>query len=73
MAPPSPKPKPGLARAVRGQLEVTADSGRLKLSPEARALLEQQARVMAEVRAFAKDHPEEAGKLLRVWLSRGRG
>ncbi len=73
MPPPPPKPKPGPARAVRGQQEVTTDSGRLKLSPEARALLERQARVMAEVRAFAKDHPKEAGKLLRVWLSKGSG
>lgn len=72
MATPSPKPKPGPAHTVRGQQEVTTDSGRLKLSPEARALLERQAKVMAEVRAFAKDHPEEAGKLLRVWLSRGK-
>jgi len=71
--PPPPKPASSPARAVRGQQEVTTDSGRLKLSPEARALLERQARVMAEVRAFAKDHPEEAGKLLRVWLSKGSG
>ena len=59
-------------RPVRGRQEVTTDSGRRKLTPEARALLEQQTKVMAEDRAFAKDHPKVAGKLLRVRLSKGK-
>ncbi|MCH7575290.1 MAG: hypothetical protein IIA59_09215 [Candidatus Marinimicrobia bacterium] len=44
-----------------------------KLSPEARDLLEHQDKIMADVRAFAKDHPTEMGKVLQVWLSKGMG
>ncbi len=68
-----PAAVPAASRAVHGEQEVTTDSARLKLSPQARARLEQQARVMADVRDFAEKYPEEAGKLLRVWLSKGKG
>ena len=51
--------------------EVTTDDFLPGPSPQDRALLEQQKQPLTQVRAFAKDHPEEAGKLLRVWLRKG--
>ena len=71
-APPT-KPRQGASLAVQGNQEVTTDSILTKLTPETRALLEQQDKIMADVRAFAKDHPEEADKVLRIWLSKGMG
>ena len=73
---PPPKPSPSVppkAGAESGQREVTTDDFLSRLSPEDRARLEQQEQLLAQVRAFAKDNPEEAGQLLRVWLSKGRG
>ncbi|MEE9162726.1 MAG: hypothetical protein V3U35_07110, partial [Candidatus Neomarinimicrobiota bacterium] len=67
MAKPAPPPKPPASRReTRGEREVTSDAFLSRLSPEQRAKLEQQAKLLAEVRDFAKKHPEEAGKLLRV-------
>ena len=71
-APPT-EPRQAASLAVHGNQEVTTDSILTKLSPEARDLLEHQDKIMADVRAFAKDHPTEMGKVLRVWLSKGMG
>jgi flagellar biosynthesis/type III secretory pathway M-ring protein FliF/YscJ len=49
-------------------MEVTSDAFLSKLSPEARAQLEANEKIMADVRKFVEEHPEEAGQLLRVWL-----
>ncbi len=59
---------------VTGTLEtrVTIDSPDTfqdKLSPEARARLAAKEKTIAEVFKFARDDPEAAGKLLRVWLA----
>lgn len=59
---------------VTGTLEtrVTLDSPDAflgKLSPEARAHLAAREKTTAEVLKFARDDPEAASKLLRVWLA----
>ena len=53
-------------------MEVTSDSYLSKLSPEARARLQAQDRMMKEVLKFFEENPEEASKLLRAWLA-GKG
>ncbi len=63
-----------LAIPVAGKLEtrVTIDSPDTipnKLSPEARAHLAAREKTTAEVLKFARDDPESASKLLRVWLA----
>ena len=74
MAKPTPPPKPPVPRReARGQREVTTDPFLVRRSPERRAKLEHQAKLLAEVRDFADQYPEEAGKLLRVWLTSGKG
>ena len=67
---PKPLAPPAASAAVHGQQEVTTETFLTQLSPAARARLEREAKIMAEVRAFAKDNPEDAGRLIRVWLSK---
>ena len=65
-----PPPAPPAPRtAVRGTVEVTSDAFLSKLSPEARARLETQDRMMKDVLKFIEENPEEASRLLRVWLT----
>ncbi len=59
---------------VAGKLEtrVTIDSPDAfqdKLTPEARARLAAREKTTAEVLKFARDDPEAASKLLRIWLA----
>ncbi len=65
LSPPAPR------TAVRGTVEVTSDSYLSKLTPEARARLESQDRMMKDVLKFIKENPEEASRLLRAWLTTG--
>jgi flagellar biosynthesis/type III secretory pathway M-ring protein FliF/YscJ len=51
-------------------VEVTSDAFLSKLSPEARARLETQDRMMKEVLKFVEENPEEASRLIRAWLTR---
>ncbi|MFC1547836.1 hypothetical protein ACFL5M_04850 [Candidatus Neomarinimicrobiota bacterium] len=63
--------KPSVPRSIqeaKGAVEVTSDAFLSKLSPEARAQLEANEKIMADVRKFVEEHPEEASQLLRVWL-----
>ncbi len=60
--PPGKVEKPG---------EVSSLAAHAKLSPEARAELESPEQMTADVLKFAKDNPEEASKLLRLWLAGG--
>jgi len=53
-------------------VEVTSDSYLSKLSPEARARLQAQDRMMKEVLKFFEENPEEASQMLRAWLT-GKG
>jgi len=54
------------------EVGVTADDYMHQLTPEARANLEARETMTEEVLAFAKENPEEAGKLLRIWLAEAR-
>ncbi len=59
---------------VTGSLETRAgidspDTLQDKLNPEARAHLAAREKTTAEVLKFARDDPEAASKLLRVWLA----
>ncbi|MQY64670.1 MAG: hypothetical protein GH143_10295 [Calditrichaeota bacterium] len=63
-------PSPAPRTAVRGTVEVTSDAFLSKLSPEARARLETQDRMMKDVLKFIEENPEEASRLLRAWLTR---
>lgn len=60
--PPGKVEKPG---------EVSSLAAHAKLPPEARAQMEAREQMTADVVKFAKDNPEEASKLLRVWLAGG--
>ena len=62
-------PLPAPRTAVRGTVEVTSDAFLSKLSPEARARLEIQDRMMKDVLKFIEENPEEASRLLRAWLT----
>ncbi len=62
-------PPPAPRTAVRGTVEVTSDAFLSKLSPEARARLETQDRMMKDVLKFIEENPEEASRLLRAWLT----
>jgi flagellar M-ring protein FliF len=53
-------------------VDVTSDSYLSKLSPEARARLQAQDRMMKEVLKFFEENPEEASQMLRAWLM-GKG
>ena len=64
-SPPAPR------TAVRGTVEVTSDSYLSKLTPEARARLESQDRMMKDVLKFIEENPEEASRLLRAWITTG--
>ena len=66
VTPPAPRTSP------RGAVEVTSDSYLSKLSPEARARLQAQDRMMKEVLKFFEENPEEASRMLRAWLT-GKG
>ena len=46
---------------VQGEREVTTDAFLSRLSPERRAKLEQQAKLLAEVHDFAEKYPVKAG------------
>jgi flagellar biosynthesis/type III secretory pathway M-ring protein FliF/YscJ len=59
---------PRSAQEARGAVEITSDAFLSKLSPEAQAQLEANEKIMAEVKKFVEENPEEAGQLLRVWL-----
>jgi flagellar biosynthesis/type III secretory pathway M-ring protein FliF/YscJ len=59
---------PRSTREAKGAVEVTSDAFLSKLSPEAQAQLEANEKIMADVKKFVEEHPEEAGQLLRVWL-----
>jgi flagellar biosynthesis/type III secretory pathway M-ring protein FliF/YscJ len=63
---------PRSTREAKGAVEVTSDVFLSKLSPEAQAQLEADEKIMADVRKFVEEHPEEAGQLLRVWLKAAR-
>lgn len=65
----SPAPR----TAARGAVEVTSDNYLSKLSPEARARLEVQDKMMKEVLKFFEENPEEASQMLRAWLTAGKG
>ena len=56
---------------VKQQAEVSSLAAHAKLPPEARAQLAAREKMMADVVTFAKDNPEEASQLLRVWLTGG--
>jgi|GEM_PF-3729724 len=71
-APQRGTPPPAPRTAVRGTVEVTSDAFLSKLSPEARARLETQDRMMKDVLKFIEENPEEASRLLRAWLT-GKG
>ena len=59
---------PGLPAGKAGkQAEVSSLAAHAKLPPEARA----REQMMADVVKFAKENPEEASQLLRVWLAGG--
>ncbi len=68
-APQRGTPPPTPRTVVRGTVEVTSDSYLSKLSPEARARLETQDQMMKEILKFVEENPEEASRLLRVWLT----
>ena len=59
---------PQSTQEAKGAVEVTSDAFLSKLSPEAQAQLEANEKMMADVKKFVEEHPEEAGQLLRVWL-----
>ncbi|UCH10717.1 MAG: hypothetical protein JSU61_02165 [Fidelibacterota bacterium] len=54
---------------ARGAREVTSDAYLSRLTPEARAQLEAQEKVMEDVRKFVEENPEAASQLLRAWLT----
>ena len=56
---------------VKKQPEVSSLAAHAKLPPEAQAQLVAREQMMADVVKFAKDNPEEASQLLRVWLTGG--
>lgn len=51
------------------EAEISEDFYMAKLSPEARAKLKAKDKMTAEVVSFTKEHPEEASKLIRTWLT----
>jgi len=51
------------------EAEISEDFYMAKLSPEARAKLKAKDKMTSEVVGFAKDHPEDASKLIRTWLT----
>lgn len=65
---PAKPAEPRSTQEAKGAVEVTSDAFLSKLSPEAQAQLEANEQMMADVRKFVEEHPEEAGQLLRVWL-----
>ena len=72
--PPAQEEVPPVASrtSVHGAVEVTSDSYIAKLSPEARARLEAQDKLMKAVNKFVEEHPEVASQLLRSWLTKGK-
>jgi flagellar biosynthesis/type III secretory pathway M-ring protein FliF/YscJ len=68
-APVKPIQKPPTSTGeARGAKEVTSDTFLSRLTPEARAQLEAQEKVMEDVRKFVEENPEAASQLLRAWL-----
>ena len=63
-----PGPTPG---KVEKQPEVSSLAAHAKPSPEARAQVVAREQMTADVVKFAKDNPEAASQLLRVWLTGG--
>ncbi len=73
-SPPAPEEVPPAASrtSIHGTKEVTSDSYIAKLSPEARAKLEAQDKLIKAVNKFVEEHPEVASQMLRSWLTKGK-
>ena len=68
-----PRPEDVFPQPDKPASPVKTDELLSKLTPEARARLEVEAKKLQEIIAFTDEHPEDASTVIRAWLVQKNG